>query len=142
MVEFQKSGLSHVHILLIIEQGYKITTTNHFDNFISAELLDKEEFSLLHNLVVNHMMHGPCGRNNPINLWMKDGQCKSHYPKPFSNKSVQGKDRYPIYKRRNDGKSETICGLKMNNQWVVPYNPYLLTRYNCHNNIEFCERVK
>lgn len=30
----------------------------------------------------------------------------------------------------------------MNNRWVVPYNTYLLTRYNYHINIEICSGVK
>ncbi|KAM3303946.1 hypothetical protein P3S67_014978 [Capsicum chacoense] len=74
------------------------------------------------------MIHDPYGKNCPENSCMKDEQCKNHYPQPFSNKSLQGKDGYPIYKRQNDGKSEKVRGLTMNNQWVVPYNPYLLTR--------------
>lgn len=142
VVEFQKRGLPHIHLLLILEEGYKITSPDHYDKFISAELPDKEEFPQLYNLVVKHMMHGPCGKNRPTNPCMKDGQCKSHYPRPFSNKSIQGKDGYPIYKRRNNGKSEKVRGMKMNNQWVVPYNSYLLTRYNCHINVESCSGVK
>lgn len=30
----------------------------------------------------------------------------------------------------------------MDNRWVVPYNPYLLMRYNCHINIEVCSSIK
>ena len=30
----------------------------------------------------------------------------------------------------------------MTNQWVVPYSPYLLTRYNCHINVEVFSGVK
>ena len=30
----------------------------------------------------------------------------------------------------------------MKNQWIVPYKPYLLTRYNCHINVEVCSGVK
>jgi hypothetical protein len=30
----------------------------------------------------------------------------------------------------------------MSNQWVVPYNPYLLLKYNCHINVEICSSVK
>ncbi|KAG5530734.1 hypothetical protein RHGRI_025635 [Rhododendron griersonianum] len=29
-----------------------------------------------------------------------------------------------------------------NTRWVVPYNPYLLSRYNCHLNVEICSGVK
>ncbi|KAM3202933.1 hypothetical protein P3L10_030559 [Capsicum annuum] len=136
VVEFQKRGLPHIHLLLIFEQGYKITSADDYENFIFAALPDKEEFPILHDLVAKHMIHSPCGKNRPENSCMKDGQCKNHYPQPFSNKSLQGKDGYSIYKRRNDGKAEKVRGMTMNNQWVVSYNPYLLTRYNYHINVE------
>jgi len=32
--------------------------------------------------------------------------------------------------------------MNMTNQWVVPYSPYLLTRYNCHINVEVCSVIK
>ncbi|XP_047258751.1 uncharacterized protein LOC124890949, partial [Capsicum annuum] len=122
--------------------GYKMTSPDDYDKFIAAKLPDKKEFSILYDLVVKHMMHGPCGKNSPANSCMKDGQCKNHYPRSFSNKLIQRKDGYPIYKRRNDGKREKVRGLTMNNQWVVSYNPYMLTRYNCHINFESCLGVK
>ncbi|XP_075112513.1 uncharacterized protein LOC142182255 [Nicotiana tabacum] len=127
---------------MALVQRYKITSADQYDKFISAELPDEEEYPLLHDLVVKHMMHGPCGKHRPTNLCMTDGQCKNHYPRPFSNKLIQGKDGYPIYKRKNDGKIVNVRGMRMNNQWVVPYNPYLLTRYNCHINVESCSGVK
>ena len=30
----------------------------------------------------------------------------------------------------------------LDNRWVVPYNPYLLTRYNFHIKIEVCSGLK
>ncbi|KAH0692884.1 hypothetical protein KY290_021037 [Solanum tuberosum] len=45
-------------------------------------------------------------------------------------------DGYPIYKGRMNGRIETVHGMNMTNQWVVPYSLCLLTRYNCHINVE------
>ncbi|GAA0183417.1 hypothetical protein LIER_30830 [Lithospermum erythrorhizon] len=55
---------------------------------------------------------------------------------------MQGKDGYPIYRRRNDQKTVEVRNAHLNNQWVVPYNPYLLTRYNCHINVKICSGVQ
>lgn len=35
-----------------------------------------------------------------------------------------------------------IRNATLDNTWVVPYNPYLLTRYNCHLNVEICSTSK
>jgi len=35
-----------------------------------------------------------------------------------------------------------IRGAELDNRWVVPYNPGLLMRYNCHMNVEACASIK
>ena len=35
-----------------------------------------------------------------------------------------------------------IRGADLDNRWVVPYNPSLLMRYNCHINVEACSSIK
>ena len=35
-----------------------------------------------------------------------------------------------------------IRGAELDNRWVVPYNPGLLMRYNCHMNVEACSSIK
>nr|XP_016462367.1 PREDICTED: uncharacterized protein LOC107785554 [Nicotiana tabacum] len=142
VVEFQKIGLPHIHLLVILKEGHKIQIADQYDKFITAEILDKSKYSLLHELVVKHMLHCPWGQHHPTNSCMQYGQCKYHYPRSFINKSMQAKDGYPIYKRGNDGRFEIVHRMKMNNQWVVSYNAYLLTRYNCHINVEVCSGVK
>ena len=54
----------------------------------------------------------------------------------------QGKDSYPIYRRRRDGPVVKVRGADLDNRWVVPYNPGLLMRYNCHINVEACSSIK
>ena len=29
----------------------------------------------------------------------------------------------------------------MDNRWVVPYSPYLLKKFDCHINVEFCQCI-
>ena len=32
--------------------------------------------------------------------------------------------------------------IMVNNTWIVPYNPWLLLKYNCHINVEICCNIK
>jgi hypothetical protein len=68
--------------------------------------------------------------------------CKNYYPCPFNTETPQGKDSYPIYRRRDNGQTVQVRGKTLDNGWVVPYNPYLLRRYNCHINVEVCSSIK
>jgi hypothetical protein len=60
----------------------------------------------------------------------------------FCDVTVQGKDSYLVYRRREDGRKEKVCGHELDNRWVVPYNPYLLHLFNCHINVEACGSIK
>ena len=142
VIEFQKRGLPHAHFLIILKLSYKLNNPDQYDQIISAEIPDRDKYPLLHDLVIKHMLHGPCGVLNSKNLCMQDGKCRYHYPRPFSEATFQGEDSYPVYRRRDDGHRVHIRGALLDNRWVVPYNPYLLMRYNCHINLEVCSSIK
>ncbi|PWZ39015.1 Beta-adaptin-like protein C [Zea mays] len=142
VVEFQKRGLPHAHFLLIMQRKYKLTCPEQYDLLISAEIPDKK-YPELRKMVIKHMMHGPCGSLNPICPCTKGrASCKNHYPRPFCDTTLQGKDSYPVYRRRDDGRKEKVRGFELDNRWVVPYNPYLLRLFNCHINVEACGSIK
>ena len=61
VIEFQKRGLPHAHILVILEEYYKLNTTDDYDQVISAEIPDTEVFPELYANVARTMSHGPCG---------------------------------------------------------------------------------
>ena len=77
---------------------------------------------------------------------MEGGKCSKGYPKPFCNKTVINTDNtYPEYQRlhpNNGGRIITITiknnKFEVDNNWIVPYSPYLSLRYNCHINVEIC----
>uniref|UniRef100_A0A8R7RA28 Helitron helicase-like domain-containing protein n=2 Tax=Triticum urartu TaxID=4572 RepID=A0A8R7RA28_TRIUA len=142
VVEFQKRGLPHAHFLLIMDSNYKLLVPEQYDRLISAELPDKQKYPELYAMVVKHMMHGPCGALNPKNVCMQDNECKCRYPRPFNENTIQGKDSYPVYRRRDDGRRAKVRGKMLDNRWVVPYNPYLLRMFNCHINVEVCSSIK
>ncbi|XP_025265716.1 uncharacterized protein LOC112638349 [Camponotus floridanus] len=78
VIEFQKRGLPHVHILITLKYNFKITTPQIVDKYISAEIPDPNENRILHDIVMRHMIHGPCG-----DWCLVDGKCSKNYPKPY-----------------------------------------------------------
>lgn len=66
---------------------------------------------------------------------------KKKYPKTFCEETTMNADGYPIYKRANNGVSIVIRNQVVDNRWVVPYNLYLVTKYNAHINVEVCSTI-
>nr|CAG8627565.1 809_t:CDS:2 [Entrophospora candida] len=140
-IEFQKRGLPHAHILLIPAQEHKPRMIDDYDAIVSAEIPDRDSDPYTFDTVKRSMIHGPCGafmQNAPC---MKNGRCSKGYPKHFQESTAVNNDGYPIYKQRDNGKTVEVCGATLDNRWVVPYNPYLSTRYDCHINVEICSSI-
>jgi ATP-dependent DNA helicase PIF1 len=94
------------------------------------------------------MGHGPCGLLHaelepPC---MKDGKCTKRYPRAFVETSTIGRNTYPLYRRRNNGRTMKVKRkgktFTLDNQWVVPYNPVLTLIMRCHINVEKCAGVR
>jgi hypothetical protein len=51
VTEFQKHGLPHEHFLLVMANSDKLSSPHEFDKYISAEILDKNKYPVLHDLV-------------------------------------------------------------------------------------------
>ena len=149
-VEWQKRGLPHIHLLIILTSYARNMTPQFVDNIISAELppspedaenaKDKDQRIRLQDLVVNNMLHGPCGEAKPNAPCMENGRCSKSFPKDFIQSTVVDPNgSYATYRRRkpeNGGRSVQHNGRTIDNRWVVPYNPYLTLRYSCHINVE------
>lgn len=81
VVEFQKRGLPHVHMLIWLDSASKRNLTSNVDKYVSAEIPDPELDPVGYQAVSAFMMHGPCGRDNPKCACMKDYKCTRHFPK-------------------------------------------------------------
>src|SRR5271168_2401356 len=95
------------------------------------------------------MIHRPCGPNHPSSpCWDAEKQTctKGYWPlKPWCNETVMVHNSYPQYRRRDQGWTTTKRSngqdVVLDNRNIVPYNPYLLRRYNCHINVETCSGI-
>ncbi|XP_025625414.1 uncharacterized protein [Arachis hypogaea] len=112
VTEFQKRGLSHVHMLLILENNDKLIDPEHYDSLVLAEIPSKEEEPYLHDAALKYMINGPYGTLDQSSPCMKNGQL-------------------PINQN-----------VTVDNRWVVPYNPWLLLKYDYHINVETCSSIK
>ncbi|XP_057419198.1 uncharacterized protein LOC130713450 [Lotus japonicus] len=139
-IEFQKRGLPHAHILLWLSKNNKLVTTSDIDKFISAEIPDPILHPRLNKVVSTYMLHGPCGSGFSKSPCMSNGKCTKFFPKNFQETTIIDDDGYPVYRRRDTGVYVEKKGLRMDNSYVVPYNPQLLMLYNGHINVEYCNK--
>ena len=158
VVEFQKRGLPHVHILVILADQDRNITPEMIDSIVVAEIppeieepennSDARSKKSLREIVLTNMIHGPCGAANPNSPCMENGKCSKQYPKEFQKQTVIDPDNnYATYRRRapEDGGLQTLCpkmSRVIDNRWVVPYCPFLSIRFDCHINVEFCASPK
>lgn len=163
VVEFQKRGLPHAHILLIVKRGDRINSADEIDNAVVAELpphpgprpppgsdediITKwEKADALLRLACEHMVHNDCGRDRACPCLDEDGCCTKKFPKEFAEETAWSDfEIYPQYKRRAPRPGDPVIehrGRRLDNRWVVPYNPYLLAKYQAHINVEVCISVE
>ena len=129
VIEFQKRGLPHAHILMIVAPEDKLRDPEMFNWVTCAELPDPVTNPELYQIVLSCMVHRPCGVHNSNACCMKDGKCSKNFPHAFCETTTDSSNGYPIYRRRNNGRTST-CRINgevdvIDNQWIVPYNPCL-----------------
>ena len=141
-IEFQKRGLPHMHLLLFLAPQHKIRTPADVDAVSCAQIPDPNLHPLLHKTVTTCMLHG-C---DPQKCF-KDGKCSKNFPKAFCAETTFREDGYPELARPDNGRTHTVhrpgkppC--TFDNRHVVPYNPFLSAKYDCHINVEVCISVK
>ncbi|XP_020977998.1 uncharacterized protein LOC107636092 [Arachis ipaensis] len=142
IIEFQKWGLPHAHILLFLHKDDKFSTAEDIDKIISAEIPDKELDPEYFEAVEKHMMHGPCGLARKDSPCMENGKCVRHFPKRFVDCTTIDDDGYPVYRRKEDGRNINKYGVDLDSHYVVPHNRLLLMRYGAHINVEWCNQSR
>ena len=110
VVEFQKRGLPHVHILLILAEPDRPMTPEQVDSMVTAELPpspleesiyenEKGKRQPLCDIVLSNMIHGPCGVHNPHSPCIENGKCTKRFPKRFKDRTIVDADStHPVYR--------------------------------------------
>jgi hypothetical protein len=144
VIEFQKRGLPHVHMLIIVRPEDKPRTPQDVDARISAELPDPNnpEQSDLLQILLGSQIHGPCGVRNPSCPCMVENACSKGFPKDFVETTELRADGYPKYRRRQASPCVTKGSHVVDARDVVPYNAYLSKRLKCHLNVEYCGTIR
>jgi hypothetical protein len=88
VIEFQKRGLPHAHILFILDEASKLRIVEDYDLMVSAEILDPIRHLEAYEIVTSCMVHGPCVSDFLNAQCMEQGKCKKRYPLPLAKKSV------------------------------------------------------
>ena len=125
VIEYQKRGLPHGHMLIWLTSECKLRTPDDIDSLISAEISDLPTSPQLQTIVTNCMIHGPCGLANPAAPCMVEGKCSKDFPKDFASHTILKSDGYPQYRRSDSGVLVVKNDVQLDNRFVVPYCPYL-----------------
>ena len=124
VVEFQKRGLPHAHIVVKLLQDPPLSA---IDGFISAELPDPLENPTLYNLVRRFHMHSPDHLTRSGFRCNQNGRCIYGYPQPITPHTyVDDFGRFHYRRRKNE------------DLWVTPYIPALLQLLECHIYVDLC----
>ena len=102
-IEFQKRGLSHMHLLIFLDKSCKIRSAKNVDDIVCAEFPDKDADPELFEIIGKSMVHGPCGPQclaDPKNI---NSKCTKHFPHPYQSETIYGEDGYPKYRRQDKG---------------------------------------
>jgi hypothetical protein len=142
VIEFQKRGLPHAHILLILDEVSKLCTAEDYNSMVSTKIPNPIHHPEAYETVILCMVHGPCGPDFLNAQCMEQGKCKKRYPRSFSEEMRCDVDEYPEYWRRQtrifvDPKTQRV----VDNRWIVPYNLHLATKYHAHINMEICSSI-
>ncbi|KAG2191417.1 hypothetical protein INT47_003108, partial [Mucor saturninus] len=133
VIEYQKRGLPHAHVVIILAECSKLQTAQDIDKYISAEIPDPARFPKAHKTITKHMMRTPCSislndSHGKVRMCRdnKEKMCSKHFPKDIQPHTVIDEKGFAKYKRRTTNLFVLFQnGYHADNRWVVPHNLYL-----------------
>jgi hypothetical protein len=142
VIEMQMRGLPHAHIVFKIDGDGPVQAPD-IDSVIRADIPPEVEAGgRLRELVLRHMIHGPCGTDHRTDFPCWDhakGCCNKFFPKPACQTTHVDERGFVQYRRDYDNRGVVPARrreVSVHDGWVVPYNPALLLKYEAHINLE------
>ncbi|GJW24305.1 DNA helicase PIF1, ATP-dependent [Tanacetum coccineum] len=99
VIEFQKRGLPHAHILLWLKEQWKCKTPSEIDDKISAELSSPIDDPDGYKVVTDYMLHRACGKDDRYAACTTDSKCSKHFPRTFLPETYLDEEGYPHYSK-------------------------------------------
>ena len=124
VIEFQKRGLPHAHIVLKFRSEPSLSV---LDSFISAELPDPNQEPDLYNQVRRFHIHSRDHLTRQGSRCNRNDRCIYNYPHPVIPNTFADDIGRVHYRRR-----------KPEDAWVTPHMPALLKLLDCHIYVDVC----
>ncbi|KNF02772.1 hypothetical protein PSTG_04057 [Puccinia striiformis f. sp. tritici PST-78] len=99
-IKFQKRGLPHAHLMLVMDPAHVPRTVDAVDSLICAELPDPILEPTLFQIVTRCMLHSPCNQLKPC--W-RNKSCKENFLRAFKPVITFVENTYPNYRCRLNG---------------------------------------
>ena len=127
VVEFQKRGLPHAHILVKVSPEPPLHV---LDSILSAELPAERDNPRLRAAILETNMHSRNHLTRVGSRCNKNGRCIYNFPQPLSERTtIDGRGRVHLRRRKEE------------DRWVVPHIPSLLLYLGCHIHVDVCSSV-
>jgi len=118
----------------LVSRVFKLKLNELLDDLIKKKVCGR---TVAHIYVIEYQKRGLPHAHILIILAPED----KRYPKTFCDETLSEVDGYPIYRRWDDGVKVYKNGHIFTNAHVVPHNPYLSAKYNCHINVEIATTI-
>jgi hypothetical protein len=106
-------------------------TPDDVDSMVTCAMPDPDKDPVLFDRVTKYMLHECKDR-----CMDPKGFCKKGFPHEFQEETLMSNNNgWIVLKRPRGGPSFTKGTKTYDTRHVVPYNPYLLMRYDCHLNV-------
>lgn len=141
--KYQMRGGIHIHLILWNKKNTKFDNIYFAEKVFWSTIPAYPDLSELKNLVLKFMLYGPCDNrflenNSDLICIDNNNVCRHKFPKPNVDKSYIDEDSNIILKRSNQNLHE-FKNKVVSDCDIVAYNPYILSKYQNHTNIEPCK---